>query len=87
MLQLHRNFLFYPAVPTIGFQQLLYSFDEGSTEEVCVTVDHFVEGPSLIAILAYFPITASKNTKEAEMWGGGVVFHEIMWHNDIYFKC
>lgn len=50
-------------VPTIGFQQLSYTFDEGTSEEVCVTVDQFIEGPSLIAILAYVPLTASKKVR------------------------
>lgn len=48
------------AVPTIGFQQVSYNFEEGTTADVCVVADVFMEGPSLIALLAYFPITASK---------------------------
>ena len=48
------------AVPTIGFQQTFHTFNEGTMGEVCVTVDSAIEGPPLLAVLAYVPNTASK---------------------------
>ena len=53
-------FCCYSAVPTIGFQQDTYTFNEGTIGEVCVTVDSVIEAPPLLALLAYVPNTASK---------------------------
>lgn len=48
-------------VPTLGFQQTSYTFVEGNMEQVCITLDGFIEGPPLFyVILGYFPNTASK---------------------------
>ena len=48
------------SAPTIGFQQLSFVFEEGTSGQVCVTVDSSIEGPPLLALLAYIPLTASK---------------------------
>ena len=55
-----RQFDFFSAVLTIGFEQLAYTFLEGSMAQICVSVDGFVEGTSLMrsAHLSFTPGTA-----------------------------
>jgi hypothetical protein len=46
--------------PTIGFEQSTYVFEEGTTGEVCVTVDLSLDdSTTAVAILFYIPMSAS----------------------------